>query len=164
MISAHLLCPDRYRRKGETMAIRSTSRKRSLDSSRLSVRDLKGVAPPPTTRLTVNLSLELVDRLRDTVSALAPLTLSGLVAHAIGATLGHLESRNGGPFPHRHHELKPGRPRQRPSAHAIQGQAEAYVRTPSLEHSQSHPLPEAVYQHGLAKAGDAPADQQRTAG
>jgi hypothetical protein len=70
------------------------------------------------TRITVNLSADLVNRLRDTVSGISPVTLSGLVAHAIGATLSKLEAEHGGPFPQRAQELKAGRPRKKATAQA----------------------------------------------
>ncbi len=63
-----------------------------------------------TTRLTVNLSAELANRLRNTVYGLPRLTLSGLVAQAIASALSELEARHGGPFPKRAGELKSGRP------------------------------------------------------
>lgn len=66
-----------------------------------------------TTRLTVSLSTELVERLRDTVFAISQGTLSGLVTEAIEEALRQLETHHGGRFPRRTHELKAGRPRKK---------------------------------------------------
>ena len=67
--------------------------------------------PSRTTRLTVNLPMELVNRLRDTLYWLPQLTVTRLVEDAIRATLATHEASNQGPFPRRTEELKPGRPR-----------------------------------------------------
>lgn len=66
-----------------------------------------------TTRLTVSLSTELVERLRDTVFAISQGTLSGLVTQAIEEALRQLETHHGGRFPRRTRELKAGRPRKK---------------------------------------------------
>lgn len=66
---------------------------------------------PRTTRLTVNLPMELVNRLRDTVYWVPQLTVTRLVEDAIRAALATHEASNQGLFPRRTEELKPGRPR-----------------------------------------------------
>ncbi len=68
---------------------------------------------PGTTRLTVSLSTELVERLRDTVFGISQGTLSGLVSQAIEEALRQLEAHHGGRFPRRTRELKAGRPRKK---------------------------------------------------
>jgi hypothetical protein len=73
----------------------------------------------PMTRLTVNLSIDLVDRLRNTVYGISHLTLSGLVAGAIGTALSQLEAEHGGRFPRRARELRAGRPRKRVSGQPV---------------------------------------------
>jgi hypothetical protein len=69
-----------------------------------------------TTRLTVSLSTELVERLRDTVFGMSQGTLSGLVARAIEDAICRVEAHYGGWFPRRTHELKAGRPRKKAPA------------------------------------------------
>lgn len=64
-----------------------------------------------TTRLTVSLPTTLLNRLRNTVYWIPRLTLAGFVETAIHSRLIHMEAVNGGPFPSRAQELKPGRPR-----------------------------------------------------
>lgn len=70
-----------------------------------------GTARTRSTRLTVNLPKELVDRLRDTVYWIPQLTLSRLVEEAIDTSLVQLETANRGRFPRRAKDLRPGRPR-----------------------------------------------------
>ena len=72
-----------------------------------------------STRLTVNLPKELVDRLRDTVYWIPQLTLSRLVEEAIDSSLAQLETANRGRYPRRTEELKPGRPRSTRHAERI---------------------------------------------
>ena len=67
-------------------------------------------APARTTRLTVSLPTELLDRLRDAVYWTPQLTLAQLVEESLRAGLAHLESMNRSPFPPRAQELRPGRP------------------------------------------------------
>ncbi len=68
---------------------------------------------PGSTRLTVSLSTDLVERLRDTVFGISQGTLSGLVTQAIEEALRQLEAHHGGRFPRRTRELKAGRPRKK---------------------------------------------------
>jgi hypothetical protein len=90
---------------------------RSFNNSPVSTRTvLDGPQPADgartrSTRLTVNLPKELVDRLRDTVYWIPQLTLSRLVEEAIDSSLAQLETANEGRYPRRAEELKPGRPR-----------------------------------------------------
>lgn len=80
----------------------------------------KRPASPRTTRITVNLPALLVDRLRNTVYGLPHVTLARLVETAIHSTLKQLETDNGGPFPKRARELKPGRPKVgHPTPHQV---------------------------------------------
>lgn len=65
---------------------------------------------PRTTRLTVNLSTELLNRLRDAVYWTPRLTLTHLVEESLRTGLARLESVNRSPFPPRRRELRPGRP------------------------------------------------------
>jgi len=63
-----------------------------------------------TTRLTVSLSTELLNRLRDAVYWTPRLTLTHLVEESLRTGLAQLESVNRSPFPPRRRELRPGRP------------------------------------------------------
>lgn len=90
-----------------------------------------GVTRDRSTRLTVNLSKDLVDRLRDTVYWIPQLTLSRLVEEAIYSSLTRLESANRGRYPRRTAELKPGRPRSVHQAKqiAVSPQPQAPIRS-----------------------------------
>lgn|SRR5512134_1851111 len=96
-----------------------------------------GTARTRSTRLTVNLPKELVDRLRDTVYWIPQLTLSRLVEEAIDSSLVQLEIANRGRFPRRVKELKPGRPRSARQA----GQTGPSSQSRSPIRSFSHRLP-----------------------
>ncbi|GKS57004.1 hypothetical protein YTPLAS18_05310 [Nitrospira sp.] len=74
-------------------------------------------------RVTLNLPVSLLDRLRNTVYWTPGLTLTALITTAIQESLDHLEQQHGKPFPSRLGELKSGRPRKR-SSHGLT--AEAY--------------------------------------
>lgn len=87
-----------------------------------------------TTRLTVSLPKTLLNRLRDTVYWIPQLTLARLVETAIHSALHQLEAGNGGPFPRRVHELKPGRPK---ASHSGQQQTPA----PLSYSTTLHPAP-----------------------
>jgi len=70
-----------------------------------------------TTRLTVSLPTELINRVRDTVYWTPRLTVTRLVEESIRSSLAQMEATNCGPFPARTQELKPGRPRQTDRLH-----------------------------------------------
>jgi hypothetical protein len=87
----------------------------------------------PMTRITVNLSIDLVDRLRNTVYGISHLTLSGLVAGAIGTALSQFEAEHGGRFPRRARELQAGRPRKRASGQPDLPSAMAQTSRPTAQ-------------------------------
>lgn len=66
-------------------------------------------------RVTLNLPVSLLDRMRNTVYWTPGLTLTALIRGAIQESVEQLEQRQGQPFPARLAELKSGRPRKRPS-------------------------------------------------
>jgi len=61
-------------------------------------------------RLTVHLSVDVVNRAKNAVYWSPGLTLAGLAETAFLKVLEELEKENGGPFPARTAELKGGRP------------------------------------------------------
>lgn len=61
-------------------------------------------------RLTVHLSLDLIDRVKNAVYWTPGLTLAGLAEEALAAAVDKLERARGEPFPPRKAELKGGRP------------------------------------------------------
>lgn len=61
-------------------------------------------------RLTVHLSMEVIERAKDAVYWTPGLTLAGLAENALVKALEPLEKAHGGPFPRRKAELKGGRP------------------------------------------------------
>ncbi len=67
-------------------------------------------------RVTMNLPVPLLDRLRNTVYWTPGLTLTGLIKRALHEHLEQVEFRHGQPFPPRLSELKSGRPRKRPAS------------------------------------------------
>lgn len=67
---------------------------------------------PRTRRFTVSLPQALLNRLRNTVYWVPPMTLTHFVERALTVALHRLESAHGGPFPRRTGELKPGRPKR----------------------------------------------------
>lgn len=69
-------------------------------------------------RVTLNLPVPLLDRLRNTVYWTPGLTLTSLITTAIQESLNQLEQQHGRPFPSRLGELKSGRPRKR-SSHGL---------------------------------------------
>lgn len=64
-------------------------------------------------RVTLNLPVELVDQLRNTVYWTPGVTLTGLIKTALCESLARMEQRHGRPYPPRLGELKCGRPRKR---------------------------------------------------
>ena len=61
-------------------------------------------------RLTVHLSVDVIERAKNAVYWSPGLTLAGLAETAFLKTLERMEKDNGGPFLHRKAELKGGRP------------------------------------------------------
>lgn len=66
---------------------------------------------PLKRRMTVNLPVEVLDRLRNAAYWSSDHTLASLIETAITALLDRLEHEHGSPFPQRLGKLKPGRPR-----------------------------------------------------
>jgi len=64
----------------------------------------------PKERLTVHLSIALIDRIKNAVYWTPGLTLAGLAEEALAAAVEKLERQRGEPFPPRKAELKGGRP------------------------------------------------------
>jgi post-segregation antitoxin (ccd killing protein) len=96
-----------------------------------------------SSRLTVSLSKDLVDRLRDTVYWIRQLTLSHLVEEAISTSLAQLESANQGRFPKRTEELKPGRPRSVRHAQRIVAPSQTHAPIRQLDTGMAiHSSPE----------------------
>jgi hypothetical protein len=97
--------------------------------------DAQTTAPVTVTgyrRVTLNLPVELVEQLRNTVYWTPGVTLTGLIKDALHESLERLEQRNGRRYPARLGELKSGRPRKlrngtrlrssRPPAQVLSGQ------------------------------------------
>ena len=63
-------------------------------------------------RLTVHLTVDLIDRVKNAVYWTPGLTLAGLAQHALSQALDELEKERGEPYPPRRQELKGGRPLQ----------------------------------------------------
>lgn len=61
-------------------------------------------------RLTVHVTLEIIDRVKNAVYWTPGLTLSDLAEQAFAEAVGKLEEKRGEPFPPRKEELKGGRP------------------------------------------------------
>jgi hypothetical protein len=61
-------------------------------------------------RLTVHLTPDLIDRVKNAVYWTPGLTLAGLAQQAFSQVLAEIESERGEPFPPRREELKGGRP------------------------------------------------------
>ena len=61
-------------------------------------------------RLTINLSVDLIERVKNSVYWTPGLTMSSLSGMALIKAVDSLEKKNGEPFPHRKEELRPGRP------------------------------------------------------
>jgi len=61
-------------------------------------------------RLTVHLSVELIERVKNAVYWTPGLTLAGLAEKHLSAAVDKLEKKNGKPFPQRSSNLKGGRP------------------------------------------------------
>ena len=70
-----------------------------------------GQQRPRSVRLTVSLTGDLVDRLRDAVYWSPSLTLAWLIAQSLRTSLAEMESLRQGPFPKRKNALRAGRPR-----------------------------------------------------
>jgi hypothetical protein len=103
---------------------------------------------PRTTRLTVSVPKILLDRLRNTVFWVPQYTLARLVETAIQGALDRMESDNGGPFPPRSRELKPGRPKT--------GRADGQTTVSGPLESDSRPAARRIMDvpaHNSAQAG-----------
>ena len=61
-------------------------------------------------RLTVHLSVELIDRVKNAVYWTPGLTLAGLTEEGLTEAVDALEKSRGGPYPSRKENLKGGRP------------------------------------------------------
>ncbi|MEX5214657.1 MAG: hypothetical protein NW703_10885 [Nitrospiraceae bacterium] len=91
---------------------------RSDDSiaSETSVPETETAGSPPEPRhyrrVTLNLPIELLDQLRNTVYWTPGVTLTGLIKTALCESLARMEQRHGRPYPPRMGELKSGRPRK----------------------------------------------------
>ncbi len=70
-----------------------------------------GLRQPMKRRMTVNLPVELLDRLRNAAYWSTGQTLTSLIESAITGLLDRVELEHGGRFPQRLGKLKPGRPR-----------------------------------------------------
>lgn len=65
---------------------------------------------PAKERLTVHISVPLIERAKNAVFWTPGLTLADLGERALESLVSELEKQNGGPFDARTHELKGGRP------------------------------------------------------
>lgn len=65
---------------------------------------------PRKSSFTVHLREELIERVKNAVYWTPGLTLSGLTEAMLEQAMAELERKNGGPFPQRGGNLKPGRP------------------------------------------------------
>ena len=63
-------------------------------------------------RITVQLSADTIERLRNAVYWTPGATLAGIVEACVIETVDRMEDRRGGPFPKRERSLAPGRPRK----------------------------------------------------
>lgn len=89
--NAHI--EDQIQKGGQTMAKQGRKKKKAEKS-----------------RLTINLSVDLIERVKNSVYWTPGLTMSSLSEKALIKAVDSLEKKNGEPFPHRKEELRPGRP------------------------------------------------------
>ena len=61
-------------------------------------------------RLTINMSVDLIERVKNAVYWTPGITMSSLTEVALQKAVTKLEKEKGEPFPQRTEELKPGRP------------------------------------------------------
>ncbi len=93
--------PDLAAQNGVTDEGRNNGRSRKTDAV---------PARPNKERLTVHISVPLIDRAKNAVFWTPGLTLADLGERALEVLVSELEKENGGPFAMRPHELKGGRP------------------------------------------------------
>lgn len=67
---------------------------------------------PSRGRITVQLSADTIERLRNAVYWTPGATLAGIVEACLLETVDRMEHERGGPFPKRERSLAPGRPRK----------------------------------------------------
>lgn len=86
-------------------------------------------------RVTLNLPIELLDQLKNTVYWTPGVTLTGLIKTALCESLTRMEQRHGRPYPPRLGELKCGRPRK------MKGGPRAFSSFPVRESRSGHADP-----------------------
>lgn len=72
--------------------------------------DRRSVSRVTRERLTVKVSAELIERLRDAVYWTRGTTITGVVQNCIADFVSRMEKEHGDKFPHRAAALRPGRP------------------------------------------------------
>ena len=88
-------------------AIRASNRK--LETAGTTPTPGKPV-PVVKERLTVHVSVDLIDRVKNCVYWTPGLTLAGMAEKALADAVAKMEKKAGKPFPKRKHELRGGRP------------------------------------------------------
>lgn len=76
----------------------------------VSIREVDRPVRTQKERLTLHLPIDLIERIKNCVFWTPGQTLAGFAETILADAIDKIESERGEPFPHRHQELKGGRP------------------------------------------------------